>query len=418
MTTINTSTFNFASTILKTTVKCDCVGDDHYQVGNLISSDTNSRNRGFMAYHVTKPPIQLEFVFHFPIEIHQIIIKPKLGALLSTGFEIFTENGNRVAEISNINENKEGIIFKLNNANEDFKYSNYEIVNFFREYSLKKNNVLKIRITKTKNCVPVIKQIDILGRPSKLCTLEQIDEIKKLWNMNSKTKLYDYDKSEIVDKSNNESPSINEVDIPEEFLDSITYEIMALPMVLPSGKIVDQSTIDRHSNIEESHGRMPSDPFTAKTYSSTCRPLLDAALKSEIDLFLLRNQHRLEFNKIPRTTGKRSNNDQLSNSNKKPKLDIRMPLSYESIYQPSSSFDDVVKNALKGLTRYSSSRVQQNEPISKCINCESQEQLYKITKCEHITCLECFKCKENSDYKRCKCGVEINNSDLIKFHIK
>lgn len=94
------------------------------------------------------------------------------------------------------------------------------------------------------------------------------------------------------------------VDIPEEFLDAITWEIMALPMVLPSGKVVDQKTLDLHAQAEANWGRHPSDPFTGIIFSDGCRPVLDTALKSRIDRFLVLNQDRKDLKTVPRTVGR------------------------------------------------------------------------------------------------------------------
>lgn len=50
--------------------------------------------------------------------------------------------------------------------------------------------------------------------------------------------------------------------VPDRFLDEITYEIMALPMLLPSGHCVDRSTLDKLHHTDSIYGRPPSDPFT------------------------------------------------------------------------------------------------------------------------------------------------------------
>ena len=53
--------------------------------------------------------------------------------------------------------------------------------------------------------------------------------------------------------------------IPEQFLDEITFELMLLPMLLPSGHFVDQSTLERLAHTDSTYGRPPSDPFTGMT---------------------------------------------------------------------------------------------------------------------------------------------------------
>ena len=53
-----------------------------------------------------------------------------------------------------------------------------------------------------------------------------------------------------------------EREIPAEFLDKITYDVMHVPMLLPSGYCVDRSTLEKLSNSDALYGRPPTDPFT------------------------------------------------------------------------------------------------------------------------------------------------------------
>lgn len=77
--------------------------------------------------------------------------------------------------------------------------------------------------------------------------------------------------------------------IPDEFLDPITQEVMVLPMLLPSGMSVDNSTLEEHQKREATWGRSPNDPFTGVPFTSMSRPVPNPQLKSRIDHFLLRN---------------------------------------------------------------------------------------------------------------------------------
>jgi hypothetical protein len=45
------------------------------------------------------------------------------------------------------------------------------------------------------------------------------------------------------------------VSIPSEFIDLITNEIMVLPVLLPSGKSIDKSTLDKYLANEAQWGR-------------------------------------------------------------------------------------------------------------------------------------------------------------------
>lgn len=78
--------------------------------------------------------------------------------------------------------------------------------------------------------------------------------------------------------------------IPKEFLDEITSEVMAIPMVLPSGKVVDRSTIDKCNQSQAVYGGLSRDPFSGTVYSSTSKPVFNASLKSRIDEYVSQHQ--------------------------------------------------------------------------------------------------------------------------------
>ena len=91
--------------------------------------------------------------------------------------------------------------------------------------------------------------------------------------------------------------------IPQEFLDALTFEIMALPVRLPSGNVIDERTLERFTQQEAIWGRSPSDPFTGQLITDTRRPLYDTSLKQRIDSFLLNESHRPCLRNVPRTVG-------------------------------------------------------------------------------------------------------------------
>ena len=54
--------------------------------------------------------------------------------------------------------------------------------------------------------------------------------------------------------------------VPPQLLDEITFEVMEMPMVLPSGRCVDRSTLDKLAATDAACGRPPTDPFTGNLY--------------------------------------------------------------------------------------------------------------------------------------------------------
>ena len=71
------------------------------------------------------------------------------------------------------------------------------------------------------------------------------------------------------------SPQLH-ANIPEQLLDALTFEMMVLPMLLPSGHYVDRSTLYKLAHADALYGRPPTDPFTG-TCMHTCA-LIDAML--------------------------------------------------------------------------------------------------------------------------------------------
>lgn len=62
-----------------------------------------------------------------------------------------------------------------------------------------------------------------------------------------------------------------------------------LPMLLPSGVSVDNTTLEEYKKREATWGRTPNDPFTGVPFTSNSQPLPNPQLKTRIDHFLLQN---------------------------------------------------------------------------------------------------------------------------------
>lgn len=92
-------------------------------------------------------------------------------------------------------------------------------------------------------------------------------------------------------------------EVPESFLDAITWELMTQPITLPSGKVIDQTTLEKHEQNEAVWGRPLSDPFTGIPFNEHRKPVMATALKMRIDKFLLENSNVNEIKKIPRVLG-------------------------------------------------------------------------------------------------------------------
>lgn len=81
---------------------------------------------------------------------------------------------------------------------------------------------------------------------------------------------------------------------------------MTQPIILPSGKIIDQTTLEKHEQNEAVWGRPVSDPFTGIPFNEHRRPVMATALKLRIDKFLLENSNLDEIKTMPRVLGRAS----------------------------------------------------------------------------------------------------------------
>jgi len=79
---------------------------------------------------------------------------------------------------------------------------------------------------------------------------------------------------------------------------------MTQPVILPSGNIIDYTTLEKHGVNEAVWGRPLSDPFTGLGFHDDRRPVMATALKSRIDKFLLENSNQNEIKKMPRVLGR------------------------------------------------------------------------------------------------------------------
>lgn len=460
---------NFLNPPFGPQITCSCTVEDFHGAENLISDDKQKLRRGFMAYRVIKPPIELEFQLCCPIELCSIRIWPKIDSLKSTGFEIFATNGDglrpefrKVASHFNLKEN--GIHFIndsiINMGNDGHGFAVTPFYSSAR-YQLRKVHTVKLIIKQTAKCVPVLERIEIWGRISRFASKEQKakanEAIMKMNTSIESNKSVEDDEintncSDDTEK-NDETDTPPSVDIPEVFLDAITYEIMALPMVLPSGKIVDSSTLLKHTEHEEKWGRLPSDPFTGQPYTEIHKPVLDSHLKSQIDSFLLRNCDAPEISNTARTVGPISkrrrveftysyvNGDlntirtELSSNSKKdasssittqipqvPSTSLMSSTSTSTLIDTMSqrkiqSLDEAIRGVLKVAKYTATSHTNRlnNTSIDQCFQCCDSviNMLYKITTCAHLICRNCLIDK---NLKTCKCGKIFSNIDVNKYH--
>uniref|UniRef100_A0A1I8PHB8 U-box domain-containing protein n=1 Tax=Stomoxys calcitrans TaxID=35570 RepID=A0A1I8PHB8_STOCA len=309
------SLINFLNPKLKPSVESDVVCEDGYGVYNLVSDDAEQQQRGFMAFSVTKPPIEIVFDFPKAIELKVIKLWNSHGALRSTAFEVHAKYEGiweRVANVRDLAKDVDSLTFCYqSDYSSSSKNSSQpcETVFFFKtaHKMLSNTKSIKLTIRATHKCPPVLRKVQIWGLPARSLDKADRELIKSIWN--EITNPYDHGARQRDEDAGQRSPSRSipelnknsKLKLPEEFLDAITWELMIFPTVLPSGKVVDQSTIDKHSEEESKWGRMPSDPFTGLEFTIHRKAILNLPLKARIEKFLMENSEH--FKTVPRSLG-------------------------------------------------------------------------------------------------------------------
>lgn len=55
-------------------ISSDGVSDDYYSLENLMSKDVSKRNLGFMAFRVSKPPLEITIKFRWKINLKRLTV--------------------------------------------------------------------------------------------------------------------------------------------------------------------------------------------------------------------------------------------------------------------------------------------------------------------------------------------------------
>ncbi|XP_034662182.1 RING finger protein 37 [Drosophila subobscura] len=310
------SLINFLNPKLKPSVECEAVCEDGYTADNLIANDGEQLERGFMCFAVCKPPV--EIVFDFPKAIDMKVIKlwHTSGAFRSTAFEVHSKYDGiweRVANVRDLSKGVDSVTFCYQSdynsrSSAAAAQQQSEKVFFFKTAHkiLANTNSVKIVIRATERCPPVLRKIQIWGLPARSLDKGDRELMKTIWSEISDP-FGQRDQAQHPAGQRSPSRHIPELreqstlSLPEEFLDSLTWELMIFPTVLPSGKVVDQSTIDKHAVEEGKWGRQPSDPFTGLEYTSQRKAVMNLALKARIEKFLMDNSEH--FKTVPRSLG-------------------------------------------------------------------------------------------------------------------
>ncbi|EGV92432.1 RING finger protein 37 isoform X1 [Cricetulus griseus] len=322
-------------------IHCNKVSADGYEVENLISEDLIKRSHGFRTEYFIRPPIYVTVSFPFNVEICRINIDLTAGGCQNvTGLELYTSALSSRASLDShgcwttdpmelsvpdkeaftlvgkvLLKNQNHVVFSHRGFKARPPFSPMEVTLFspavvaqelWNKGALSLSHVahLKIGITHvTGSGISCIKRLEVWGQPAKTCSQEVINSVlliaseslPKDLGVHTPALPMESDCDPGGQSEGQQGPCILQEmsemvnDVPEEFLDPITLEIMPCPMLLPSGKVIDQSTLEKCNLSEATWGRVPSDPFTGLAFTPQSHPLPHPSLKARIDHFLLQH---------------------------------------------------------------------------------------------------------------------------------
>nr|XP_037288257.1 RING finger protein 37-like [Rhipicephalus microplus] len=342
---------DFCNENVGTLIECDQICAEGYDVGNLISADR--RRSGFMAEYFIKPPVSVLLTLPCPTELSCVAVGLTRGPVRLTGFEIwvsksgvgdatspparddfvligkkFGATGEEVVRLRNRCYVPRGPFASLmrDGGAPSFAYESRGTGETLRTTYCKHVCRLKLKLICAMGSASIgLGSLQVWGQPmTSLCSLAaQEDLIRKFLSTTDTVSHFNRERSVTDQCRSSPTPTVPEqakslqgksggvqegegsapeFHIPTDFQDALTFELMTQPVLLPSGQVVDQSTLDKHVETEEKWGRPATDPFTGITLAGANCPKSLPELKSRIDHFVVRNLEKL--GNIPRTLGK------------------------------------------------------------------------------------------------------------------
>ncbi len=307
---------------------------------------------GFIVEAFVRTPVSLKVFFKYNFKLEKILIDAKVNRHETNGFQIFTSIDRekpyfrRVCQLTNTSKKSHEYVFEKRKqivVDDTESKMNRAYFGACPLAYIENVCVVNIVITQTLNSTsPCMKSLKIIGLIPKTLVLDVPHQIPV---------------------------SLNPPEVPKEFIDELTNELMRVPIEMPSGKKIDKTTFDTYLKIQRQNGIFKqTDPFTGIEVGSTHTIRVHDELKAKIDRF------RLQTNIAPSSPTQSALVDTL-----KRKLPISFHESGESDGQD------------RPLT---SKRCLSDKPADstkKCFCCQNESQnLYEIEMCKHAYCRHCL----------------------------
>ena len=341
---------DFCHHSVKSKIKADKVSFDGYEVHNLVSGNMEKKRKGFLSDHFIKPPVNITVQLPCNVCIYSIVIDPVIGQQKSCDLKMFTAtekmtdswlynsqsdkkvktDGVMFNYVGNVTQTDPTVICFINNQFKErnsWRVENVPDVKCYpcvSQLSARKPGGLysashvTICLNRSKGGKSVaLRKLEIWGIPAVKVPIPVQNTLRNIYSTATELKEvipgnlnvpHQVSKSSTLSSSTSTDKVCSErtrvlidgVEIPDDFIDQITFDLMTIPVLLPCGKNIDQSSLDRFINTEASWGRPPSDPFTSVVFTQASGPISNTSLKARIDNFVLKHSNSL---RVPQTLG-------------------------------------------------------------------------------------------------------------------
>lgn len=346
----------------------------------------------------------------------------EVSSLKSTKFQVFVQcsdfEGHEIfRKIGDIllNDDQNGFCLKTDDVNEAIEESlKVESIYPYTRKSLRSVKIIKVVIQDSRmRRAPVLKRIEVWGVPSFKNTREE--------NMNINRLIKGCEKPlELFREQKTDSPAAGpSFNIPEDYLDSITNDLLVMPFILPSGNIIDETTMEKHNRHEESYGRLPSDPFTGLIYTADHQPKFNDVLKVRLDQFKLKNSHEIDVKNSGRILGKKvelvaSTSSSTSSYSTSGHVSKKIKLNGSSSSDLESLISSIYKNNQVSIfTKPKEMKTVDGRCVCSKCQTASFSGCYKILSCSHLFCKPCLLDLASICVT---CKTSFQSKDVVKFN--
>ncbi|XP_029115478.1 RING finger protein 37 [Scleropages formosus] len=315
-----------------TTVNCNKLCADGYDVSNLLSAEAELRAKGFRLEYFLRPPVQVTLSFQFQVEICRVDVTlwPQVmdQGQVTRGVEIHTSSDpipdgpgphpdcgqfRLVGRCELKDCARVSFALPFFRSRPPFPHSapdpppDASRLELWSRGPQSLTSVTQLRVSLPYGGAgsPLgLKALSVWGLPTRCCPPQVLGRILKAHQESQKRP----SPPPVLPQPQPLTPpspisTVPDLDIPEEFLDPLTQEVMTVPLLLPSGVVIDSSSLETYQRQEATWGRPPNDPFTGVPFSRESQPLPNPDLKGRIDRFLL--QHGADIGR-PGMLGRRA----------------------------------------------------------------------------------------------------------------